>query len=253
VPACATIGGMCGRMTQQTPPSDVARIFDAEVREDAPFEPSWNVAPTDPVTVVVQRDDGRVVERQRWGLIPAWADTPSVGSRMINARAETILASPAFRVAFQRRRCIVPADGFYEWRRQDGRRLPFFLHPAGASRGAGGSGALLPMAGLWSLWKDPATGIWVTSCTVVTTTAGDDVAPLHDRMPVILPSEQWRVWLDPRRSDPAELLELLRPSPAGTLDVYPVSSRVNSVRNNGPDLVAPMEPIATLEQATLFS
>src|SRR5262249_26513216 len=113
---------MCGRMTQQTDPAEVARIFDAEVAANEGFTPSWNVAPTDPRTVVVQTDQGRLVERHRWGLIPAWASSPSDGASRINARAETVLTSPAFRVAFRRRRCVVPADGFYEWIRDGSKR-----------------------------------------------------------------------------------------------------------------------------------
>jgi putative SOS response-associated peptidase YedK len=241
-------------MTQKTSPSDVARIFDAELREEDLFEPSFNVAPTDPVTVVLQRDDGRVVERHRWGLIPAWADAPSAGARMINARSETILASPAFRVAFQRRRCIVPADGFYEWLRQGKARQPFFLQPAAdGSRDASG---LLAMAGLWSLWKDPVTGAWVPSCAVVTTEASDQVAPIHDRMPVILPRDAWWPWLDPDEKDLGYLRSLLVPAPPDALDLFPVSSRVNSVRNNGPELILPVEravvAAAAMEQGTLF-
>jgi putative SOS response-associated peptidase YedK len=241
-------------MTQKTSPSDVARIFDAELREDELFEPSFNVAPTDPVTVVLQRDDGRVVERHRWGLIPAWADAPSAGARMINARSETILASPAFRVAFRRRRCIVPADGFYEWLRQGKGRQPFFLQPAAdGSRDASG---LLAMAGLWSLWKDPATGEWVSSCAVVTTEASEQVAPIHDRMPVILPRDAWWPWLDPDEKDLGYLRSLLVPAPSDALDLFPVSSRVNSVSNNGPDLIARLDPAAlpaaAMEQGTLF-
>jgi putative SOS response-associated peptidase YedK len=235
-------------MTQQTNPSDVARIFDAELRDEEPFQPSFNVAPTDPVTVVLQREDGRVVERHRWGLIPAWADSPAAGARMINARAETILASPAFRVAFRRRRCIVPADGFYEWLRRGGNRQAFFLHAAGGTDAA----QLLAMAGLWSLWKDPATGAWLSSCAVVTTEASDQVASIHDRMPVMLARDAWLPWLDPDEKDLGYLRSLLVPAPNDALDVYPVSSRVNSVRNNGPELILPVEPPVALEQATLF-
>jgi len=236
-------------MTQQTSPSDVARIFDAELREDAPFEPSFNVAPTDPVTVVLQREDGRVVERHRWGLIPAWAEAPSAGARMINARSETLQGSPAFRVAFRRRRCIVPSDGFYEWLRRDGNRQPFFLH---AARGSGDDSGLLAMAGLWSLWKNPATGEWVSSCAVVTTAANDQVAPIHNRMPVILPRDAWWPWLDPDEKDLGYLRSLLVPAQSDALDLHPVSSRVNSVRNNGPDLIVPLEPTAGMLQGTLF-
>jgi putative SOS response-associated peptidase YedK len=235
-------------MTQQTSPSDVARIFDAELREEEAFEPSFNVAPTDPVTVVLQREDGRVVERHRWGLIPAWADAPSAGARMINARAESIVASPAFRVAFRRRRCIVPADGFYEWLREGGARRPYFIH---AAAGAATMPGLLPIAGLWSLWKDPVTGQWISSCAVVTTEASEQLAPIHDRMPVILPRDAWLPWLDPEEKDLGYLRGLLVPA-RELLDLYPVSSRVNSVRNNGPHLVLPVEQPALLGQTTLF-
>jgi putative SOS response-associated peptidase YedK len=236
-------------MTQQTSPSDVARIFDAELRGDEPVEPNFNVAPTDQVTVVLQRDDGRAVGRHRWGLIPAWADAPSAGARMINARAESILASPAFRVAFRRRRCIVPSDGFYEWLRQGASRQPFFLRSA---RRAGDGPGLLAMAGLWSLWRDPATGQWLSSCAVVTAEANEQVAPIHDRMPVILPPEAWLPWLDPDEKDVGFLRSLLVPAPSGALDLYPVSSRVNSVRNNGPELIMPVDAVAKMEQTTLF-
>ncbi|MEA2622021.1 MAG: hypothetical protein QOH61_931 [Chloroflexota bacterium] len=239
-------------MTQQTRPSEVARIFDAELRDDAGFEPSWNVAPTDPVTVVLQRDDGRAVERLRWGLIPAWADSPGQGARMINARAESILRSPAFRVAFRRRRCIVPVDGFYEWLRRDGGRAPFLLRSP-----ADGERRLLPFAGIWSVWKDPATGNWVPSCAVVTTAASDQVAPIHDRMPVILSGDDWRTWLDPDVTDSGELMSLLRPAPDDALLIHPVSPLVNSVRNNGPELVVPLaagagSTVAVPAQQTLF-
>ena len=225
-------------MTQQTPPSDVARIFDAELRQDEPFASSWNVAPTDPVTVVVQRDDGRVVERQRWGLIPAWATSSAAGARMINARAETILDSPAFRVAVRKRRCIVPADGFYEWIRDGQKPRPFMLRAADGFA-ANPHTPLLNFAGVWSVWKDPATGIWVPSCAVVTTSASDQVAPIHNRMPVILPGEAWRDWLNPELTDPGEILSMLVPA-EDALEIYPVSPLVNSVRNNGPELAVPL-------------
>jgi putative SOS response-associated peptidase YedK len=240
---------MCGRMTQQTPPSDVAKIFDAELREDGPFMPSWNVAPTDPVTVVVQRDDGRVVERQRWGLIPAWATSAAAaGAKMINARAETIMASSAFRVAVRKRRCIVPADAFYEWIRDGGKRLPYLLRAADGFAEDPAT-PLLNFAGLWSVWKDPATGIWVPSCAVVTTVASAQVSPIHNRMPVILPGESWRDWLDPELTDPGEIMSMLIPA-EDALEIYPVSPLVNSVRNNGPELAA---PLSETETATAMS
>jgi putative SOS response-associated peptidase YedK len=223
---------MCGRMTQRTPPSSIAAIFDADLRDDEPFEPRYNVAPTDPLVVVVQRDDGRVVERHRWGLIPSWAPTAANGARLINARAETVADSPAFRAAFRARRCIIPSDGFYEWRRDGTRRQPYLLAPP--------PGAVLAMAGLWSLWKDPATGFWVPSAAVVTTAANADVSFVHDRMPVLLPRDAWRAWLDPAERDTALLRSMLVPAPDGALDIRAVSTRVNSVRNDGPDLIVPL-------------
>lgn len=223
-------------MTQRTSPEEVARIFDAEVRDtDAePFAPSWNVAPTDPLTVVLQREDGRRVERVRWGLVPSWATSVREGARHINARAETVAESATFRTSFRKRRCIVPADGFYEWQRVGERRKqPWFLGPHDDH-------ALLAMAGLWSVWKDPDTGLWVPSATVITTAANHDVGRLHDRMPVLLPRDAWAAWLDPDEQDPGPLLALLVPAPDGVLAMHPVSRRVNDVREDGPDLVEPV-------------
>ncbi len=227
---------MCGRMTQQTSPSDVARIFDAELRDGEAILPRFNCAPTDPLTVVLQREDGRMVERHRWGLIPPWAVDPSAGGRMINARAETVATSPAFRVALRRRRCIVPADGFYEWERRGRARQPWLIHLA--------DGQPMAMAGLWSLWRDPANGLWVASCAVITTVANSTVATLHDRMPVLLAAESWDAWMDPSESSAEFLRGFLVPAEEGLLARYPVSIRVNSVRNEGPDLVEPAELVA---------
>lgn len=225
---------MCGRMTQQTDPAVIAEIFDAEVRGPAePFVPGYNVAPTDPVTVVLQRDDGRSVERLRWGLIPAWAKKASEGNRMVNARAEGVATSPAFRAAFARRRCIVPADGFYEWDRVGGTRQPWLLRPP--------EDGVLAMAGLWSVWKDPDSGLWVPSATVITTAANAMVGTIHDRMPVLLPADAWDRWLDPAFPEPTELLGLLVPAPDDVLAMVPVSRAVNNVRNQGPQLVVPIE------------
>jgi len=242
-------------MTQQTPPEEVARIFDAEVRESGAraddaaipgdptaFQPSWNVAPTDRVTVVLEREDGRFVERPRWGLIPSWAKSAREGARAINARAETVASSPAFRVAFAKRRCIVPADGFYEWQRQgETRKQPYFLGPI-RDAGVRPAGAVLAMAGLWSVWKDPATGLWVTSAAVITTDANYDVSLVHDRMPVLLPRDSWAAWLDPDERDQDLLRSMLTPAPDGILDIYPVSTRVNNVRNDGPELMERVDP-----------
>jgi len=230
---------MCGRMTQATDPAEVARIFDAESAvdsEDASAEPRYNVAPTDPLTVVIQRtDEGRLVEQHRWGLIPAFSKSAKSGARMINARAETVATSPAFRTSFAKRRAIVPSDGFFEWRRTGSVKQPFFLHPP--------EDAVLAMAGLWAVWKDPDTGMWVPSAAVITTAANRFVSAIHDRMPVLLPREAWDDWLDPSVDDAEYLRSLLEPAPDDVLDMYPVSTAVNNVRNQGPELLAPIRDV----------
>jgi putative SOS response-associated peptidase YedK len=222
---------MCGRMTQQRPTSELAEIFDAEDRVDAPGG-RFNVAPTDDAAVVVQRDDHRAITAYRWGLIPHWSDTPKTGNRMFNARAETIDRQPAFRYAFQKRRCLVPVDAYYEWQRAGDVRQPYAITRP--------DGRPIALAGLWAGWKDEDTGEVIRSFTIVTTAANAMMAPIHDRMPVVIPEEHWDAWLDPARTDAealAELKALLVPTPDGELELYPVSRRVNSVRNDGPDLI----------------
>ncbi|CAN5796523.1 SOS response-associated peptidase [soil metagenome] len=214
-------------MTQQVSPSEVARIFDAELREPAVFEglpPRYNVAPTQPITVVVGREDGRVVEQHRWGLVPSWSrSVAQQGARLINARAETVARSGAFRESFLGRRCIVPADGFYEWRREGRRREPFLIRPV--------DGSTLAFAGLWSPWRAPARGEWLLSAAVVTTAANEVVSRLHNRMPVVLPRVAWATWLDPLLSDGGLLQSFLQPAPDEALELIPVSPLVNSPHN----------------------
>jgi putative SOS response-associated peptidase YedK len=222
---------MCGRMTQQRPTSELAEIFEAEDRIDAPGG-RFNLAPTDEAAVIVQRDDVRAVTAYRWGLIPHWSDTPKTGNKMFNARAETIDRQPAFRYAFGKRRCIVPVDAYYEWQRAGAVRQPYaIVRPDGRP---------IALAGLWAGWKDEDTGEIIRSFSIVTTAANDMMAPIHDRMPVMLPEDAWDRWLDPSRTDGdalAELKGLLVPTPEGELELYPVSRRVNSVQNDGPDLI----------------
>lgn len=233
-------------MTMRTRPSELARIFDAEVREPSFFEelgPRYNVAPTQPVTVVVQRDDGRLIEMHRWGLVPSWADSVAVGSRMINARAETLTSSAAFRPSFLRWRCVIPADGFYEWRRDGTARKPFLIHAPDDQP--------LAFAGLWSPWRDPSTGSWLLSASVVTTAANRTVGELHNRMPAILGPDEWAIWLDQTVSDPDLLVNLLHPAPDELLRLDPVSPLVNNANNEGPQLLA--APQAGEPALTLFS
>ena len=228
-------------------PSDVARIFDAEVRDPAALAelgPRYNVAPTQPIEVIVQRDDGRFLELHRWGLVPSFAKSVSFGNRLINARAETVATSPAFRTSFARRRCIIPADGFYEWRRVGSRKQPFLIHAA--------DDRPLAFAGLWAPWRDPAGGDWVLSAAVVTTRANGVVGQLHDRMPVILEPSEWPIWADPEIRDPGLLSDLLRPAADGLLTLTAVSAAVNNANNEGPELLLPPTARAGEPPLTLF-
>jgi len=219
---------MCGRFTQERPASELAEIFGAEPLVVDPGG-HYNVAPTDEAMVVVQREERRAVTAYHWGLIPHWATEAKVGSRMINARAETITASPAFRDAFARKRCLVPVDSFYEWKREGTVRQPYRI-----VRRDGGP---LALAGLWAGWKDPATGAVRRTFTIVTTTPNEAIADLHDRMPVIVTEDAWDRWLDPAPADHGELLGLLAPTDAVDLDVYAVVRAVNDVRRDGPELI----------------
>ena len=224
---------MCGRFTQERPASELAEIFGAEPLVDEPGG-HYTVAPTDDGLVVVQRDDRRAVTAYRWGLIPHWATEAKVGSRMFNARAETLTASPAFRDAFRRKRCLVPVDSFYEWKREGALRQPF--------RVVRRDGRPLALAGLWAGWRDPAIGTVRRTFTIVTTTPNEAQVDLHDRMPVVLPDDAWDRWLDVRL-DPSELLGLLAPDDTVELDIYPVERFVNDVRRDGPELI---ERLATV-------
>ena len=229
---------MCGRFSQQRPASELAEIFAAEPLSDEPG-PRFNVAPTDDALVVVQREERRAVTAFRWGLIPHWADTAKVGSRMFNARAETLTTSAAFRDAFRRKRCLVPVDAFYEWRRDGARRQPFAIGRE--------DGRPLALAGLWSGWRDPAAERVVRTFTIVTTRPTDQMAALHDRMPVVVPEDAWALWLDPARDDTDELHALLEPRDDLALQIRAVSPLVNNVRNDGPELLAPFDPDAAAE------
>ncbi|HEX5591374.1 MAG TPA: SOS response-associated peptidase [Candidatus Limnocylindrales bacterium] len=227
---------MCGRFTQERPTSELAEIFEAE---DLAIGDGgrYNVAPTDEAAVIVQRDDRRAVTAYRWGLIPHWAESAKVGNRMFNARAETLAASPVFRESFRKRRCLVPVDSFYEWRREGKVRQPFRVVPT--------DGRPLALAGLWAGWRDPETDQVRRTFTIVTTGPNALMRSIHDRMPVVVPPEAWERWLDPALPDPGELTGLLVPAEDGSLEAYPVSRAVNDVRNDGPGLIQPLdEPVA---------
>lgn len=263
---------MCGRYASFRDAQDLADEFAVAPPDVAPdaagLPPSWNVAPTDPVRVVVERrprpgdasesaDDAarRSLRLARWGLVPGWAKDPSIGSRMINARVETLDAKPAFRKALAVRRCLVPAEGYYEWqappqdappvagptgRRRRPPKQPFWIHPA--------DGGPLAFAGLYEFWRDPARADddpqrWLVTMTIVTGGAPTDdpaLAEIHDRQPVMLDPSRWDAWLDPDLTDTDRVMTLLR-GPAPPLVATPVSTEVNAVGNDGPHLVEPVE------------
>lgn len=222
---------MCGRFAFYSPAEAVAQLFGvAGVPE---LQPRFNIAPTQYVPVVRQKTDGaRRVDLLRWGLVPFWAKDMSIGNRMINARAETLASKPAYRDSFRRRRCIVPANGFYEWQARDGDKQPYFISLGGER--------VFGMAGLWSAWrpKDKPEQRLETF-TIVTTEPSDKVRDLHDRMPVILPPDAYAAWLAADGGD-EELLDLLRPFDAPELVSWPVSRAVNDPRNEDPGLVDPV-------------
>ncbi|HJT33942.1 MAG TPA: SOS response-associated peptidase [Pirellulales bacterium] len=229
---------MCGRFTLRTEPQQVAKHF--ELAELPLFQPRYNIAPTQPAPVIRLDQSGRrVLNGLRWGLVPSWAKDLAIGNQLINARCETLATKPAFRHAFRRRRCLVAADGFYEWQRQGKRKQPFYITAA--------DGAPLAFAGLWERWEPtdaPNAGTGrptpVESCTVITTTANEHLRTLHDRMPVILPRATWATWLDAAAEDTAVLQKLLVPSADDGLTMHAVSPLVNSPSTDDPRCVEPL-------------
>lgn len=218
---------MCGRYTITESPRQLAIRFQAELDERlGELPPRYNVAPTQ-VLPIVRIEDGRRLTPMRWGLVPSWADDPAIGNRLINARGETLATKASFRTAFRKRRCLVPADGFYEWLKSPGGKTPIRIAPA--------DGGLFAFAGLWERWADPA-GDELLTFTIVTTDANEMLKPIHDRMPVILDRAAEGRWLDPDL-DPGKLQDLIRPAPPERLIAYPVSKRVNSPRNDDPSLI----------------
>lgn len=238
---------MCGRFVLATRPETLAEHFGARLGADVEelVAPSWNVAPSRSVLAVTcSAQGGRELGAFRWGLIPAFAKDPSIGNRLVNARAETLAAKPAFRSAFQRRRALIVADGFYEWRKDpDGVRQPFYFSRR--------DGEPLAFAGLFALWRADADAPWIRSCTIITTDAGPDVASVHDRMPAVLEPAAQEAWLEASRTDPQSLAPLLAPSAAGTLVAWPVDRRVGNPRSDGPELLAPAGPTAREEDGQL--
>jgi putative SOS response-associated peptidase YedK len=279
------VRNMCGRYASARQRIELLEEFGVQRdRVAEPLEPDYNVAPTKPVYAVLarrgrpqapagqapagqesagqesggqeaawQESAGQPAERElrvvRWGLVPFWAKDVSIGSRLINARAETVSEKPAFRRAFAKRRCLLPADGYYEWQRaaavadspaaNGAAKQPYYIHRA--------DGRPLAFAGLYELWRDRAVpeddpDAWLWSATIITTSAPDELGRIHDRMPMIIDPASWADWLDPGNTASSDLRSLLVPAAAGGLESYPVSTAVNSVRHNGPELIEPAAP-----------
>ncbi len=223
---------MCGRYTVRSIPRVIAKEFDlAEVPK---IVPCFNISPNQPVPVIRfdPNEGARRLDFLNWGLVPSWADDPGIGDHMINARAETAAEKPAFRHAFRTQRCLMVADGFYEWQRKDGWKRPYFVHMKNDRPFA--------FAGLWERWERGDEPIF--SCTLLTTDANELLAPIHDRIPVILPRAAYDLWLDPGVHDPKRLAPLLVPFPADEMEAYPVSRLVNDPENDVPACLQPIEP-----------
>jgi putative SOS response-associated peptidase YedK len=224
---------MCGRFVQKTPLGEIQVLFEtAGAVPNAP--PRYNAAPTDSLAVVRfnTQTRTRALDLLRWGLVPLWAKDPSFGPKAINARSETVATNNIFKDAFARRRCLVPADAFYEWRKIGGKTTePYAIAPAGG---------VFAFAGLWERWKNPADGVILRSFTIVTGRPNALCAPIHDRMPVILPPEAWPLWLGEEEASPEELLALLQPYPAERMRVYRIGPAVGNVKNDEPALLEPV-------------
>lgn len=233
---------MCGRFVSATPPDQIADYFGTEAAEVV-LEPSWNVAPTKDVYAVLADGSTRHLDAFHWGLVPRWAKDPKIGSRMINARADTLATKNAYKPAFQKRRCLIPADGFYEWRKppegapKKAPKQPFFVHRP--------DGEPYAFAGLWEVWRgSDGEQEPLRSCTIITTDPNPVMATIHDRMPVILPPEAWDTWLDREQQDLDLLGRLLVPADPALTVLRPISTAVNNVRNDGPDLTEAVDPDA---------
>ena len=217
---------MCGRFTLSQPTDAIASAFN--IAQIPPLEPRYNIAPTQLIPSILSASGGeKQLQMLRWGLIPSWAKDDKISAKLINARAETVSEKPSFKAAFKRRRCLIVADGFYEWQRQEKQKQPYYFRLQNAQ--------LFAFAGLWEQWKSPDEDI-INSCTILTTEANDLLRPIHDRMPVILESKDYGLWLDSEAQQP-QLQQLLRPYQADLMTSYTVSTKVNNPKNNTPECI----------------
>lgn len=235
---------MCGRFVSSTPPDQLAKYFGAEAPSEQLVEPNHNVAPTQGVYTVYESGGVRCLDTFHWGLVPFWAKDPKIGNKMINARAETLADKNSYKRPFAKRRCIIPADGFYEWKKLEGqkRKQPMYITRTDDEP--------LAFAGLWEVWKDEnhldesGEPLRLHSCTIITGQPNERVAEVHDRMPVMLPPDAWDSWLDRDNDDIETLGRLLVPAPAHLFHIHAVSTEVNNVRNNGSHLIEEADPVS---------
>ncbi len=230
---------MCGRFTMTIDPTHLQEAFPWAIIPNE-LNPRYNIAPSQPIAVIPNSGEN-ILSMYTWGLIPSWSKDPTIGNRMINARAETLAEKPSFRNAYRRRRCLILADGFYEWKQEPNRnsKTPMYIHMKNRNPFA--------FAGLWELWNSP-DGSEIRSCTIITTQPNSLLEPIHNRMPVILPPDAYSRWLDPGEKQPAQLNELLIPFHSSEMEAYPVSKMVNNTQNDSADLIHPIgDTIETIE------
>jgi len=220
---------MCGRFALHHPAGEITARFGIE-QVALELSPRFNIAPSQPVAIIRQRQH-RTLEECKWGLVPVWAKDPAIGNRLINARAETLSEKPAYRAAFRYRRCLIPASGFYEWKKEGKNRIPTYIYLKESPPFA--------LAGLWEEWRTPE-GDLLPTCTIVTTQANPFMAPIHSRMPLILAPDQEPLWLDPQVQDPARLAPLLQPYPPEEMAAHPVSRQVNTATFDNPACILPV-------------
>jgi putative SOS response-associated peptidase YedK len=234
---------MCGRFRLSRRKQIIEEHFDA-VSGEEDWSPRFNIAPTQPIPVIRQhpKEPIRQLSLMRWGLIPSWAKDSSAAASMINARSETASTKPAFHDALKSRRCLIPADGFYEWKRDGKAKQPFCFEV--------NEGELFAFAGLWDRWKDPS-GDWMKTCSILTTTPNAVTSAVHDRMPVILDPDSYDLWLDPGMANVHVVSELLKPYDTKSMRCYPVSSRVNNVANDDEGCSRPVEVVETQDRLFL--
>jgi putative SOS response-associated peptidase YedK len=231
---------MCGRYKLSRRKQVVEEYFDTAVSYEPDWAPRYNIAPTQPIAVIRQnpKEPVRELSLMRWGLIPSWSKDSSGAARMINARSETASTKPAFRDSLKSRRCLIPADGFYEWKRDGKTKQPYCFEV--------NDGELFAFAGLWERWKDPS-GEWVKTCSILTTIPNAVTAPVHDRMPVILDPDAYELWLDPGMTSVDAATDLLKPFDARLMRCFPVSTKINSVANDDEECSAPVEVVQNQE------